>query len=377
MNSELEDVVSEQDALKGQDDMTEQTVQNVVRAPWIFGARDDRHRGVEVENEGQLLTVSQAIQQGGLDWLVELRDPISNDADHIEAPDFRQVVKCENILKEGELVREYRTFGFVKGRYTPLQNREAFSFFDRATLEGAAIIKAVGHLDFGRVVWALAERPETFELYPGGDEIRPTLILLTAHDGSHAVKVMFAAYRASSGTMLSFRPKNGKRVVSEVRVRHTASVEERMLDLHNVLEAENGYFERWRAALIGSEGKPGFKQKLISPDEIKSVVKNLFPDQKKVDEDGKSYEEASAQATNARKAILDRIGEQAKYAQQKYAEAGEEAPQGITQLDVFLGISEFIDKDRTTRNETNNWVASTFGTGAGTRQKAFDLIAAL
>lgn len=373
MNPELPDDEGEQEAPKGNKDMTE-IVQNNVRAPWVFGARDDRHRGVEVETGGQLLTVAEAIKQGGLDWLVELRDPISNDDDRIEAPDWRQVVKVEDVLRDGEYVREHRTFGFVKGRYTLLQNREAFEFFDRATLDGAAVIKAVGHLDYGRVVWAIAERPETIELYPG-DEVRPTLVLLTAHDGSHAVKVMFTAFRPETGTMVAF--KSGKRLRTEVRVRHTASVEERMLDLHNVLAAESGYFERWRAALIGSEDKPGFKQKLISPDQIKMVVKNLFPDQKKVDEDGKSFYEPSPQAKNARQAILDRVAEQAKHAQQCYAKAGQEPPQGITQLDVFLGVTEFIDKDRTTRNETNNWVASTFGTGAGTRQKAFDLISGL
>ena len=348
--------------------------QTQVRAPWVFGARDDRHRGVEVDNDGKLLTVTQAIVQGGLDWLVELRSPVSNDDDAVEAPDWRQVIKIEDVLRDGTLEREMRTFGFVKGRYTPLQNRAAFGFFDRATLEGAAVIKAVGHLDYGRVVWAVAERPETVELYPG-DQIHQNLVLLTAHDGSAAVKVMFTPYRASTGAMLGV--KSASRLRTEIKVRHTTSIHDRMADLHNVLAAETGYFDRWRASLVGTEEKQGFKQRIVNDDDIRKVVNGLFPDQRKIDEDGKSVYETSTRAENARQAIIDRIEEQALVAQEAYKAAGQNAPNGTTQLDVFLGVSEFVAKDRTAKNDGDPWVVGTFGSGSKMRQDAFDIIAGL
>jgi hypothetical protein len=344
------------------------------REPWVFGARKDRHRGIEVDNDGQLLTVAQAIVKGGLDWLVELRDPITNDEDSVEAPDWRQVVKVEDILKDGELVREMRTLGMVKGRYRILQNRDAFSFFDRATLEGAAVIKAVGHMDHGRLVWAVAQRPGTMEIAPG-DVIHQNMVLITAHDGSHAARVMFSPYRPKTGTMLGV--KSHMRMRTEVGVRHTKSIDEKMLDLHNVIAAESDYFERWRAALVGTEEKKGFKQNIVTNDQVKRVVSGLFPAQKKLDEDGNKLEVISSRARNARALILERIETQAKAAKEAYKEAGQDAPNGTTQLDIFLGVSEYIDKDKSTRNSGNNWVASTFGTGASMRQKAFDLISGL
>ena len=369
--------MSENSSERTNGNMTQQTealAQTQVRAPWIFGARDDRHRGVEVDNEGQLLTIAQAITQGGLDWLVELRHPITNDDDQVEANDWRQVVKIESIVLDGEADRELRTLGMVKGRYTILQNRDAFRFFDRATMEGAAVIKAVGHLDHGRVVWAVAQRPETIEIAPG-DSIYQNMVLVTAHDGSHAAKVMFAPYRPATGTMLGIKPV--RRLQTEVRVRHTRSIDERMLDLHNVLAAESGYFDRWRAALLGTEDKEGFKQQIVTDDQIKKVVGGLFPAQRKTDEDGRSFEVVSGKAEKARTLIAERIAEQVKRVKASYAEASQEGPNGTTQLDVFLGVSEYIDKDRTVRNEGNNWVVSTFGTGADMRQKAFDLISSL
>lgn len=356
------------------DNMIETQETTRVRAPWIFGGRDQRHRGVEVDSEGQLMTTAQAIQAGGLDWLVELRDIVTDDEDRVEGEDFQMTVKVEDVLVDGELTKTFKRLGVVKGRYTVLQNRDAFSFFDRATLEGAAVLRAVGHLDHGRVVWAVAERPDSMELLPG-DAIIPTLILVTAHDGSHAAKVIFGAFRPSTGTMLSVRTQ--RRMRTEVRVRHTASIDEKMLDLHNVLAAETGYFERWRAALLGTEGKTGFKQRIVTEDEVKKVVNTLFPAQKKVDEDGNKIEVVSGKAEKARKLILDRIDEQKAAAAKAYADAGEQAPNGTTALDVFLGVTEYIDKDRTVRNEGNSWVVSTFGTGQKMRQDAFDLISGL
>ena len=57
-------------------------------------------------------------------------------------------------------------------------------------------------------------------------------MLVTAHNGSHAVKVMFNSYRASTGAMLGIR--GGRGVKTEGKVRHTKSIDVRMATLHNV-----------------------------------------------------------------------------------------------------------------------------------------------
>jgi hypothetical protein len=345
-----------------------------VNAPWIFGAKDQRHRGVEVQNGEALLTVSEAIKAGGLDWMVELRDPVSNDDDKIDSNGWKMVAKVEDVLVDGKTEKAYLNLGMVKGRYTLLQNRAAFAFFDRATMEGSAVIKAVGHLDHGRVVWAIAQRPDSMELVPG-DVIHKNLVLVTAHDGSHAVKVMFNPYRPSTGTMLGVR--SGARQRTEVRVRHTKSIDTRMATLHNVVAAESGYFDRWRTALVGEDGQGGFKRRIVTQGEINSVVNSLFPAQNKIDEDGNAFQKVSGKATKARGLILDRIDEQREASRLAYENADQEAPNGPTALDVFLGVGEYVAKDRKAKNEGNSWVVSTFGTGSNMRQKAFDLIAKL
>lgn len=344
---------------------------NAIALPFVFGAKDKRHRGVLVEAaEGEVFTTDKMIEKAELDWLVELRDPSSNDDDNITADEWKQVVKVE--LIGGAKV--FKTVGIVKRRYTPLQNRHAFAFFDRALIDKAAFMVAAGHLDFGRVVYAVARRPQTMELAPG-DIVHEHLILTTSHDGSSAVRVMFAPYRTSTGTMLHVG--QGRRMKQEIKVRHTKSINTKMQTLHNVLAADTDYFDRWRAALVGQDGNGGFKQRVVTTDEINKVVKALFPARIKKDEHGADYEELSGKARVAREKIAERVAEQTEARKAANEAAGQATPKDTTALDLFLGVSEYAAKDRKAKNEGNNFIVSTFGSGQTLREEAFNLIAGL
>lgn len=356
---------------------TIEVVEKKLKAPWVFGTKEGKNRGVAVE--GELQTAAQAIKSGGLDWLVELRDPQSADTDAIPAPGWKQVVRVDEdndlgITDPALILKKYRTLGMVKSRYRVLQNEKAFGFFDKVTLDGAAIFRAVGHLNFGATVFLIAERPQTMELY-AGEEIRENLILTTSHDGSSAVHVRFAPYRVSTGTMLSVGL--GKKLVNEVKIRHTKSMEVKLETVENVLAAETNFFDRWRAALLGEQGKPGFAHQIVSKDDIEKVVRELFPAKNKKQADGSVKPVVSGKAEAARSKILDRVKEQAEARAAAQEDAGEKVVSGTTALDVFLGVSEYVAKDRRTRKEGNNWVVSTFGSGADLRQDAFDLISGL
>ena len=349
------------------------------KAPWVFGTEDGKNRGTAVDGDNLQIT-AQAIHAGSLDWQVELRDPQSADTDAIPAPGWKQVVRVDQPSGElsdsmlpsiDEIMPVYRTLGMVKRRYKVLQNDKAFAFFDKVTLEGAATIRAVGHLNYGAMVWIIAERPQSMMLY-AGEEIREHLVLTTSHDGSSAVHVRFAPYRVSTGTMLSVGL--GRKLVNEVKIRHTKSMEVKLETVENVLAAETNFFDRWRAALVGEQDKGGFAHRIVTQNDVTKVVENLFPAKKKKLADGTTQEVISGKAEKARSMILDRVNEQVESRQAAQEAAGEVPASGVTALDVFLGVSEYVAKDRKTRKEGNNWAVATFGSGADLRQEAFDLI---
>ena len=127
---------------------------NRAKDPWVFGAKDSRHRGVEVQQGENLLTVTEAIKQGDLDWMVEMREFESADDDRITGEGHRMTVKVEDVIEDGQPTKSYHKLGIVQGRYTLLQNRAAFAFFDRTTWKTP--------FEFGSVRIVLASTDENF-----------------------------------------------------------------------------------------------------------------------------------------------------------------------------------------------------------------------
>lgn len=96
-------------------------------------------------------TAAEALAAAHLDWRV-IKQPLfaGNDA-------RRAVSNYFAIVREDEWKQNKTTvLGIVGKDYTPLQNREAFDFFDPIVGEGAAIYHTAGALGEGERVWILA-----------------------------------------------------------------------------------------------------------------------------------------------------------------------------------------------------------------------------
>ena len=93
-------------------------------------------------------SAEDAIKLAGLDWTVSSRKV------YVQNPDGSQT-EAEN---NRAIVRDLdnKMYGIMSDNYTPLQNSEAFSFFNPFIESGLASFETAGSLKEGRNVWVLA-----------------------------------------------------------------------------------------------------------------------------------------------------------------------------------------------------------------------------
>lgn len=167
-------------------------------------------------------TAAEAIKAAGLDWEVDTKPIYAGEKwdRNLRVPDLFAVVRKDLWEKPNCPV-----FGIVGKYYTPLQNREAFDFFDSIVGEGAAIYHTAGALGKGERVWVLAKLPSYIQVI--GDDITEKYLLLSnSHDGNSSVQIKFTPIRVVCNNTLTMALRQGP----TLRVTHTKDIRQRLKD---------------------------------------------------------------------------------------------------------------------------------------------------
>ena len=156
------------------------------------------------------VTAEGMIRAADLDWNVE-KEPIGRAKPGTSGG--RYLLKRR--ARPGHKPREKDVeLGIVSDRYQPLQNTDAFKFFDPFIKQGVARFETAGALGTGERVWILACMPgRTIEVVPG-DEVSQYLVLSNSHDGDGAVKIKFTPIRVVCQNTLNLALKNGDKAFS-------------------------------------------------------------------------------------------------------------------------------------------------------------------
>jgi phage/plasmid-like protein (TIGR03299 family) len=113
--------------------------------------------------------------------------------------------------------------GVVSKDYTPLQNAEAFGFFDPIVGENAAIYHTAGALGQGERIWLLAKLPGQLRVV-GDDVADKYLLLANSHDGKGSVQIKFTSVRVVCQNTLTLALGGGE----SFRLVHTPDVKHRL-----------------------------------------------------------------------------------------------------------------------------------------------------
>ena len=156
-------------------------------------------------------SVEDAIRMAGLDWEVEVQPTFLADG--------RQVNSRNATVRKSD----GRILGSVGSGFVPLQNKDAFGWFQPLIESGEVQLEAAGSLRNGQRVWVLARGKAGTEVdVVKGDPIQNFLLLAHGHDGSLAIRVGFTIVRVVCANTLSAAMSDEESVLIKIHHREGA-----------------------------------------------------------------------------------------------------------------------------------------------------------
>ena len=194
----------------------------------------------------------------------DTENPIANpDTDiiipEITVPNFFATVRADTD----------QVLSVVGNDYEVVQNRDAFAFFDAIVGGGDGILyETAGALGKGERIFITAKLPGYIQV--GNDDlIEKYLFLTTSHDGYGSITAAFTPVRIVCNNTLHAAMEN---MSNCVKIRHTKSAKERLLQAHKVMGLSNvmanqltEVFNRWAQIRITDKEVLKLVQKAMSP----------------------------------------------------------------------------------------------------------------
>jgi phage/plasmid-like protein (TIGR03299 family) len=286
-------------------------------------------------------TTEEAIRCAGLDWEVKLV-PLTAKLDGEELQDIDRWATVR--------ATDRKVLGTVGGTYRPLQNVDAFKFFQPALDAGEAHLETAGSLREGRRVWVLARlKQDPIEIVPG-DAVMSYILLSNGHDGSMAVRAGFSSIRVVCANTLAAAHEG--QASKLLRVRHTENTAKTLDEVRDIMDLGRREF------VASTEKMRALARKGVNVEDLKEYVRLVF--QPKVTMTTETEQKAKCDRLMGKIIPLFEVGR------------GNDMP-GVkgTMWAAYNAVNEYLGWERG-RNDTrldSLW----FGDGANVNRRAFDL----
>ena len=282
------------------------------------------------------LTPTEFMKAAGLDWEVK-KKPLFIDG--VDGP--------EQVEGKSMLVREDsgKHLDVVGNDWNPVQNSQAFDFFDDVVDSGNMHVSTAGALLGGRRVWAMAEINDQFELF-GGDIVKGNLLFCNPHTYGETITVQFSPVRVvcNNTLQMALHGKSQKKVSWSHRLVWDKELVQDMLGISHVRMGE--YKEM--AEFLGSRRVP--------EDQHAPFFASCFPTKVRKEADETKVELGGRNAKRAFELLEEQPG--AEFAEGSYWQA-------------FNAATYFIDHvmGKSHDSRMNN---AYFGYGVGYKKRAME-----
>jgi phage/plasmid-like protein (TIGR03299 family) len=133
-----------------------------------------------------------------------------------------------------------QVLGVVGPSYTPLQNLEAFEWFNAFIEAGFVEFETAGSLFNGRKIFILAKIKSDAMDIQKDDPVESFILLSNSHDGSTAVRVGYTPIRVVCNNTLKLAHQDNKSQL--IRVRHTYQVQNNITAIAETMDLVNQQF---------------------------------------------------------------------------------------------------------------------------------------
>lgn len=290
------------------------------------------------------MTAQEALEKSHLNFDVikcpmnaVLEDPITHDKTMVNIEDKTAIIRADNKAH----------LGIVGNKYTVLQNRDAFSFFDAIVGKDEAMYETVGALGKGEKIWIMAKLP-TDIVVKGNDVSNCYLLLYNSHDGSSAIRCRFTPIRVVCQNTLHLALKGS---ANEVCIRHTVNAEAKLQQAHQLLNVVKRNID------TASQLFNKLADIEVDREQVQNYLLELYPNS----------------------AIKNSRSENIRNEINKLFINGK-GNRGKTAWDLYNGVIEYTDYYRNVNNtdednmQSRRWEVANFGSGLNLKELAFDKI---
>lgn len=206
-------------------------------------------------------TAEDAIVAAGLDWQVEKRRM------HFEANDLHG-----NMLPSPDRYAVVRTkdneyLGDAGAVWQPLQNKEAFRFFDPFVQSGEATYETAGSLEGGRTIWVLAKINRSPIEVVKGDTVDKYVLLVNKHKAGYSIQSTLTPIRVVCNNTLTGAVNRAEWML---KAHHSKKTAEKLEDIQEVIARADSSFKN------AAEAYRMFAKKAVNNKIIDQILADTF-----------------------------------------------------------------------------------------------------